>query len=210
MTDITEKFKSSPICTVCGKDVRVYSNGMSIMSECACGHEVNIVIAETDDLQDDLYKNFGANFIFGRSSEPLSAKSSKIKIFLSGPMSGYKGYNFSRFDSIAEKLERSGIEVVNPVTICRKFKQETVIKDKGAFARMVAEQQEAEKTCTAILLLNGWEVSNGAKLELMTALKNGLDIFKESDIDLLTSYAKSSSAKMAIPVEEIADNDWKT
>jgi len=140
MTNITEKFKSLPICTVCGKDVHVYSNGMSIMSKCSCGHEVNIVIAEADDLQDELYRNFGANFIFGRSSKPVAAKTTNMKIFISGPMTGYDGYNFSRFDSIAEKLKKHGIDVVNPVTICRKFKQETVVRDKGAFARMVAEQ----------------------------------------------------------------------
>ena len=75
---------------------------------------------------------------------------------------------------------------------------------------MVEEQQAAEKTCSAILMLNGWEVSNGARLELDTALKNGLDVFQEKDIGLITGLASNPSAKLAVALREIYDEDWKT
>ena len=75
---------------------------------------------------------------------------------------------------------------------------------------MVEEQQTAEKTCSAILMLNGWEVSNGARLELDTALKNGLDVFQEKDIGLITGLVSNPSAKLAVALREIYDEDWKT
>ena len=75
---------------------------------------------------------------------------------------------------------------------------------------MVEEQQAAKKTCSAILMLNGWEVSNGARLELDTALKNGLDVFQEKDIGLITGLVSNPGAKLAVALREIYDEDWKT
>lgn len=75
---------------------------------------------------------------------------------------------------------------------------------------MVEEQQVAEKACSAILMLDGWETSNGARLELDTALRNGLDVFQEKDVNLLTGLASKPDAKLAVALREIYDEDWKT
>ena len=162
------------------------------------------------DEQDWLYRMFCSNFEFGRSETPLKSERRKLKVFISGPMTGYENFNFKKFDAIADRLSHAGVDVVNPVDICRKYKKEKVLADKSVFAQMVEEQQAAEKTCSAILMLNGWEVSNGARLELDTALKNGLDVFQEKDIGLITGLVSNPGAKLAVALREIYDEDWKT
>ena len=85
----------------------------------------------------------------------------------------------------AEKqLVDAGIECVNPVHICKKYKEEHVLADKAVFDKMIAEQQEAERGCDAILLLDGWQMSKGVRLELKTALEMGMQIFLEEDLDI--------------------------
>ena len=105
------------------------------------------------------------------------------KVFLSGPMTGYPGYNFQRFNLVEKQLTDAGIECVNPVHICKKYKEEHVLADKAVFDRMIAEEQEAERKCDVILLLDGWQMSKGVRLELKIALEMDMQIFLEEDLD---------------------------
>ena len=98
-------------------------------------------------------------------------------------MTGYPGYNFQRFNLVEKQLADAGIECVNPVHICKKYKEENVLADKTVFDKMIAEEQEAERKCDAILLLDGWQVSKGARLELKIALEMDMQIFLEEDLD---------------------------
>lgn len=105
------------------------------------------------------------------------------KVFLSGPMTGYSGYNFQRFNLAEKQLAQAGIECANPVHICKKYKEEHVLADKEVFDKMIAEEQEAEMGCDAILLLDGWQMSKGVRLELKIALEMDMQIFLEEDLD---------------------------
>jgi len=107
---------------------------------------------------------------------------SKLRIFLSGPMTGHENFNFDKFNFIENVLKQYGVDVVNPVRICKKYKKEHVLGDKAVFDKMVAEQQEAEKTCNAIMLLHGWQNSKGVKLELKTAANLDFKFFLDSDV----------------------------
>ena len=49
-------------------------------------------------------------------------------------MTGYENFNFKKFDAIADRLSHAGVDVVNPVDICRKYKKEKVLADKSVFA----------------------------------------------------------------------------
>ena len=106
------------------------------------------------------------------------------KVFLSGPMTGYPGYNFQRFNLAEKQLADAGIECVNPVHICKKYKEEHVLANKTVFDKMIAEKQEAERKCDAILLLDGWQMSKGVRLELKIALEMDMQIFLEEDLDI--------------------------
>lgn len=106
----------------------------------------------------------------------------KLRIFLSGPMTGHENFNFDKFNFIENVLKQYGVDVVNPVHICKKYKKEHVLNDKAVFDKMVTEQQEAEKTCNAIMLLHGWQNSKGVKLELKTAANLDFKFFLDSDV----------------------------
>lgn len=107
-----------------------------------------------------------------------------LRVFISGPMTGLPNYNFDHFNEVAAKLDKHCIFNINPVKICKKFKQEEVIKHKDVFDAMIAEQQRAEREeCNAILLLDGWEKSNGVRLELQTAIELKFTILLERDLD---------------------------
>ena len=106
----------------------------------------------------------------------------KTRIFIAGPMRGYENYNFKKFDYIEEFLKTIGFDVVNPARISRKFKEKDVNSDIAVYNKMVDMQQEAERTCNAILLLDGWQWSKGVALEVQTAAKLGMQFLLESDI----------------------------
>ncbi len=107
---------------------------------------------------------------------------SQMKIFIAGPMRGYENYNFKKFDYTEEILKELGFEVVNPARISRKFKEVDVNSDIAVYNKMVDMQQEAERTCNAILLLDGWQWSKGVALEVQTAVELGMQFLLESDI----------------------------
>ena len=104
------------------------------------------------------------------------------KVFIAGPMRGYEKYNFPKFDRIEKILKDNGVECVNPGRISRKFKEKDVNSDIAVYNEMVRLQQEAEKTCNAILLLDGWQWSKGAQLEVKTAAELGMQFLLESDL----------------------------
>lgn len=106
----------------------------------------------------------------------------KFKIFIAGPMRGYPNYNFDKFDAYEKLLKDNGIECVNPGRISRKFKEVEVNNDINVYNEMVKLQQEAEKTCNAILLLDGWQWSKGVMLEVKTAAENDFQFLLEEDI----------------------------
>ena len=105
-----------------------------------------------------------------------------LRIFIAGPMRGYEKYNFPKFDAIEKCLKDNGIDCVNPGRISRKFKEKDVNSDIAVHNKMVDMQQEAERTCNAILLLNGWQWSKGVALEVKTAAELGMQFLLESDI----------------------------
>jgi hypothetical protein len=108
----------------------------------------------------------------------------KLKIFIAGPMRGYPNYNFDRFDAYEQILKDSGIDCINPARISRKFKEVEVNNDINVYNEMVRLQQEAEKTCNVILLLDGWQWSEGVKLELKTAAENDFQFLLEEDFEM--------------------------
>jgi len=118
-----------------------------------------------------------------KSAKDIDKKT--VKIFIAGPMRGYENYNFKKFDFVQKLLEDKGYSVVNPARISRKFKEKDVNSDIAVYNKMVDMQQEAEKTCNAILLLDGWQWSEGARLEVKTAANLEMQFLLEQDLTAL-------------------------
>lgn len=80
-----------------------------------------------------------------------------MKIYIAGPMTGYKDWNFPAFHQEADKLRQEGHEVVNPA----ELNPDTNM----AWADCMRKDIQALVQCNAIRLLPGWEKSKGATLE---------------------------------------------
>jgi hypothetical protein len=97
------------------------------------------------------------------------------RIYIAGPMRGYKHYNFPAFDAAAERLRRLGFEPVSPADADRAlgFDPMALLDDhdwntlpEGWDIRDVAKRCcDAVIGCDGLFLLSGWYDSRGAVAE---------------------------------------------
>ena len=97
-----------------------------------------------------------------------------MRIYLSGKITGLDKEVYSRQFERAESFYKTGgFDVVNPVTIGEEVLK---INPKAEWQDFMIRDLEALRTCTHIVLLEGWEESKGAKMEKAEAEKMGLEI----------------------------------
>lgn len=89
-------------------------------------------------------------------------------IYISGPMSGIKDYNFPAFMAEAERLRRQGLNVCNPA--------DHGVVEGATWSDYLRYDLAQLMQCTRIHLLPGWENSKGAQFEVLVADKLGLEI----------------------------------
>lgn len=95
------------------------------------------------------------------------------KIYISGPMSNLPLLNFPAFESAASRLRNMGAIVTAPNEIAMQY--------PDSWEKCMAEDIKALCDCEAIFMLNGWERSKGAHLELHIAHRLNLEIFFERE-----------------------------
>ena len=90
------------------------------------------------------------------------------RLYLSGPMTGLPGLNFAAFNTAALALRAQGFVVVNPAEI----------NPDGAMPWHLCMRADIKALCDcdAIVLLPGWERSQGAALELHVAQRLQLEV----------------------------------
>lgn len=96
------------------------------------------------------------------------------RLYLSGPMTGHAELNFPAFHAAAARLRALGYVVVNPAELNPNPKV-------GWHACMRADLK-ALLECDAICLLQGWEQSSGAHLEMHVAHRVGIRILQAGDL----------------------------
>lgn len=104
-----------------------------------------------------------------------------MRYYLSGPMRGLLGYNFTAFNAAASVLREMGHEVVNPaedesgkaLDPEKEYTQDQI----NAFFRY---DVSAILNVDAIVVLDNWIYSQGANLEVVIAKMIGLPILKFS------------------------------
>lgn len=116
-----------------------------------------------------------------------------MKIYLAGPMRGYKDFNFPAFFSAADKLKSLGHTVFNPAERDTKAHGSEVLKTETGSETEVAanlgmNKLQLARECfladttficaeaDAIYLLPGWQKSKGAIAERALAEAIGLEI----------------------------------
>lgn len=95
-------------------------------------------------------------------------------VFVCGPMTGYKNFNYPAFNKMAKRLRAAGHRVENPA--------ENPVPSCGTWAGYMRLSIQQLVTCDAIQLLPGWQASKGATLEHHIAERLGLAIFTTEDL----------------------------
>jgi len=91
-----------------------------------------------------------------------------MRIYLSGPMSGMPDHNFPAFHRYAAELRAAGHDVVSPAEINA---------DTSASWQQCLRADIRELAgCDSIALMPGWQMSDGAQLELHVAHRLGLHV----------------------------------
>lgn len=92
-----------------------------------------------------------------------------LRVYISGPMTGRPNHNKPAFYAAAALLAEAAHIPVNPAEVCAQL---------GAteWADCMRADIKALCDCDAIALLPGWEMSQGAQLELHIAHRLGLAI----------------------------------
>lgn len=96
------------------------------------------------------------------------------RIYISGPMTGVPDMNFPAFNAEADRLRALGFDVVNPVEINPK----PAMSWHECMRRDLAELL----TCDTLALLDGWQKSAGAHLEMHVAHRVGMEIVIASEV----------------------------
>ena len=97
-----------------------------------------------------------------------------MKIYLSGKITGLDKEVYTRqFERAETFYKTSGFDVINPVKIGEEILKQN---PSATWEDFMQKDLEALKTCTHIVLLEGWEESKGAKMEKAEAEKLGLEI----------------------------------
>lgn len=95
-----------------------------------------------------------------------------MKIYISGAITGVQNYR-ENFDRAAAEITAKGHEAVNPCDLDKILNPKTTSWDRFMMADI-----GLLRACDAICLLEGWEHSEGAKIERDEAETLGLTIYK--------------------------------
>ena len=111
-------------------------------------------------------------------------------IYIAGPMKGYHLYNFPAFDAVAERLAKDGWTPISPAQLDRDAgfdpERDPVTPQflKEAMKRDLDAVQEAD----ALVLLEGWWESKGARAEKAVAQWRGIPIYEWVDNALVRTH----------------------
>lgn len=102
------------------------------------------------------------------------------RVYLAGPMTGYKEHNFPAFKNYTKWLRNHGYDVVSPEELENK---ET--GDRKSWEYYLTRDLRELLTCSSIAVLPGWEKSRGATLEVYVGWRLGFSIFDARDFELV-------------------------
>lgn len=108
-----------------------------------------------------------SNPISESDSQSISTSSVRARVYyLSGPMAGYPELNFPAFEAAASMLRRRGLTIVSP----NELTPPTTDPKMEGLDFLAWDIHIMTRDCNAIILLQGWPASKGARAELEVAL----------------------------------------
>jgi len=98
------------------------------------------------------------------------------RMYLSGPMTGIENYNHEMFDRVAAEFRMAGFEVCSPA----EFFDGDVTRERKEYMR---ESVKWILEADTVVLLPGWQDSEGAKLEAKIATELDVTIVEYVEDD---------------------------
>lgn len=102
------------------------------------------------------------------------------RIYIAGPMSQHFGFNFHMFDRAAHDLRERGCDPINPADMDREIGFDPY-RDKATpeflHDAMIRDTNAIIHEADALLMLEGWEQSTGAKAEYSLARWKHIPIY---------------------------------
>lgn len=91
-----------------------------------------------------------------------------VRIYISGPMTGYENFNFDEFNKMENDIliNFDWVSVVNPVAISKKVEE---VKKNPTYEDYLREDCRGLIDCDAVILLDGWRNSGGCQKEVSIA-----------------------------------------
>lgn len=103
-------------------------------------------------------------------------------VYIAGPMTGIEDHNFPAFFAMAETLTACGYFTVNPADNDGVSLEQAIRNVKrnplGDWAAYMRRDIPRLIDCEAVCLLDGWQASRGARLEVIVALELGITLAK--------------------------------
>jgi signal recognition particle subunit SEC65 len=96
-------------------------------------------------------------------------------IYLSGPMSGYIELNFPEFHRVAKGLRDKGYKVISPAEI-----KQPELTWESCMRQDIKQLMDAD----AVAVMEGWEKSKGASIEVNLAKSLGMQIIDAYTLEL--------------------------
>ena len=106
-----------------------------------------------------------------------------MKIYVSGPITGYSDKNKPAFDLLSTQLRNLGYEVVNPFDL-----DFPGFNPEECWFKYLKRDLAKAIFCDAVCLLPGWEESKGAKLEVLVAQELNIPLFTLRNNKLVPEY----------------------
>ncbi|WAH39252.1 DUF3850 domain-containing protein [Alicyclobacillus dauci] len=100
-----------------------------------------------------------------------SSELSRMKVYISGPMSGIAEFNRPVFDNAAEMLREAGYNVFNP----------GAVRINGEWEDFMRHDIKAQMDCDVVVLLQNWHMSRGSQLEVYLAKQLGIRVCELDD-----------------------------
>lgn len=99
-----------------------------------------------------------------------------MRIYIAGPMRGLEDMNRAAFDRLAAKLRADGHVVINPAE---------------CFNGKPSRDLRGVLSCEAVVVLGGWQMSKGARLEVEAAVEIGMPVYYGRGLKPYDTVAKN-------------------
>ena len=116
----------------------------------------------------------------------------RLTCYISGPMTGYKDFNYPAFYQAEEMLKKKGLFVINPARLAEEMRERGELADldeAAEYQALLTNDRDYIPSCDVIYFLANWHLSAGAIIERKDARRAGLIEWYEPCLEAFDYHA---------------------